>query len=248
MSFLHTARRAARKLGVEVHRYNLAQSQEARLFGMLAHHAVDAVVDVGANDGGYALSLRHGGYRGPIISFEPLSAAHAAATQRAASDANWTLAPRCALGASAGMAEINIAGNSKSSSLLPMLQSHVDAAPTSVVISTESVPVSRLDDIELPELTAARRMFLKIDTQGYELPVLEGATRTLKRCVGVQAEMSLLPLYEGQVLFREIIGWLEQREFELWSLLPGFSDPATGRLLQVDGVFFRPEAESPGDR
>jgi hypothetical protein len=91
-------------------------------------------------------------------------------------------------------------------------------------------------------------MFLKIDTQGYELPVLEGATRTLKRCVGVQAEMSLLPLYQGQVLFREIIGWLEQREFELWSLLPGFSDPATGRLLQVDGVFFRPEAASPGDR
>lgn len=242
MTLLHSARVAARKLGLEVHRYTPSQSMEARLFAMLARHEVDLVLDVGANDGGYAGSLRQGGYTGSIVSFEPLSDAHAALQRAAQGDGQWQVVPRCALGSQPGELQINIAGNSKSSSLLPMMQSHVEAAPHSAVIATEAVPVHRLDDLALPSLAAAQRPFLKIDTQGYELPVLQGAQRTLERCIGVQAELSLLPLYEGQALYRDIIGWLEARGFALWSLIPGFSDPVSGRQLQMDGVFFRPPA------
>lgn len=240
MTLLHTARVAARKLGIEVHRYTPSQSLEARLFAMLERHGVDAVLDVGANDGGYASSLRQGGYTGAIVSFEPLSEAHAALLQAAQDDPLWQVAPRCALGSHAGELQINVAGNSKSSSLLPMMQSHVDAAPYSAVVATEPVPVRRLDDLDLPAFTAAENPFLKIDTQGYEMPVLEGAVQSLQHCVGVQAELSLLPLYEGQALYRDVIAWLEARGFELWSLIPGFSDPVSGRQLQMDGIFFRP--------
>lgn len=241
MSLLNRLRRAARTIGLEVHRYNPAQSLDARFFALLARHRVDLVLDVGANDGGYGGYLRDGGYAGPIVSFEPLQQAHAALSARAARDGRWRVAPRGALGEAAGSVEIHVAGNSKSSSLLPMMDTHRDAAPYSATVGQQTVTVSRLDDVALPELDAASRALLKIDTQGYEMPVLRGAAATLPRCVGVQLEMSLLPLYEGQVLYRELIDWLDAAGFELWGLLPGFTDPRSGRLLQMDGLFFRPE-------
>lgn len=71
------------------------------------------------------------------------------------------------------------------------------------------------------------------------MPVLEGARALLPRVHGIQLELSLLPLYEGQVLYREMIDWLAEKGFELWSVMPGFVDQATGRMLQMDGVFFR---------
>lgn len=239
MSLLHNVRLAARKVGLEVHRYNVAQSLDARFFAMLEQHRVDLVIDVGANDGGYGIHLRQGKFRGPILSFEPLRDVHASLSEIAKRDGSWTVAPQCALGATTGSIEIHVAGNSKSSSLLPMMESHLNAAPYAATVGKESVPLRRLDDIPLPVLRNAQRALLKVDTQGYEMPVLEGAAETLQRCVGVQLEMSLLPLYEGQVLYRELIDWLGQHGFDLWTLLPGFSDPVSGRLLQMDGVFFK---------
>ncbi len=81
---------------------------------------------------------------------------------------------------------------------------------------------------------------LKIDTQGYEWQVLDGAVATLPRITAVLIEMSLVPLYEGQHLWLEIIARLEAMGFKTWSLQPGFVDPSTGRTLQVDGMFCRP--------
>lgn len=239
MTILNSLRKSARKFGIEVHRYDIAHSLDARVLALIRHHGVDLVIDVGANDGGYGTVLREGGYKGSIVSFEPLSQAHAALMQRAQNDGQWVIADRCALGANPGMADIHVAGNSTSSSLLPMLERHVQAAPQSAEVATESVEVKRLDDIDMPLLLASNRAMLKVDTQGYELPVLQGAGTTLKRCVGVQLEMSIVPLYEGQVLYRELIDYLDALGFELWGLLPGFVDPASGRLLQMDGLFFK---------
>jgi hypothetical protein len=91
-----------------------------------------------------------------------------------------------------------------------------------------------------------RNLFLKIDVQGFEPQVLEGAARLLDRTQGVQLELSLAPLYEGQTLFLPLVDWLAKKGFELWALIPGFIDNKTGRMLQVDGIFFRPDAPSIG--
>lgn len=239
MSALHVARLAARRLGLEVHRYDSTQSLQARFFKLLQVHEVDVAIDVGANDGEYGQTLRSGGFKGQIVSFEPLPDAHAALVRRAARDASWTVADPMALGAQSGTTAIHVAANSKSSSVLQMLPSHVGAAPHSRTVGDRQVQIVRLDDVDLPELRRAERALLKIDTQGYEFPVLQGSVETLKRCVGVQIELSLIPLYDGQVLYLDLIDWLVARGFGLWGLLPGFSDPRTGRLLQMDGVFFR---------
>ncbi len=87
------------------------------------------MLDVGAADGGYGTSLRSFGYGGDIISFEPQAAAFARLGETIAADARWT-ARHCALGPEAGEVTMNIASNSTSSSILPMLDSHIEAAPS----------------------------------------------------------------------------------------------------------------------
>ena len=101
------------------------------LVSSLRKFEIDLVLDVGANKGQFASEIRHCGYAGRIVSFEPLSQAHGELLQSSAGDPMWDTYPRCALGDHDGEAEINIAGNSHSSSIMPMLESHLNAAPES---------------------------------------------------------------------------------------------------------------------
>ena len=119
------------------------------------------------------------------------------------------------------------------------MESHASAAPESAYVSAEKVPIFRLDTVATPYLEKARNPFLKIDTQGYEWHVLDGASAIVPRMRGVLCELSLVPLYEGQRLWLEIIRRLEHEGFTLWSIQMGFTDPRDGRTLQVDAIFFR---------
>lgn len=239
MSIKHALKLTARRLGLEVNRYNAVESTEARLFALLSTHRIDTVIDVGANDGGYGRLLRRGGFRGTIVSFEPLEQAHAALTAAAADDPGWLVAPRMALGSENKEIEIHVAGNSASSSILPMHETHEKAAPESRYVGVQRVRLCRLDDVQLPALSAPGRTLLKVDTQGYEMMVLQGASKLLERLAGVQLELSVTPLYEGQVLYLAMAQWLQARGFDLWNVIPGFVDPQSARMLQFDGVFFR---------
>lgn len=243
MTVAHRIRRWALHLGVELNRYDPAQSQTARMARLLECHGIDLVLDVGASFGGYGRWLRGAGYRGDIVSFEPLTDAYTELCRVAAADARWHVAPRMAIGARNGEVVINVAGNSVSSSLRPMHDAHARAAPQSRYVGSERVPLRRLDTVARGALEPDRAVLLKIDTQGYEMEVLQGAAGLLGQVRGVQVELSLTPLYDGQTLYREIIDWLAGHRFHLWNVVPGFLDVATGRLLQFDGVFFRQDEQ-----
>lgn len=233
-----------RRTGYEVVRYRVGSSHSARTIAMLSHQRVNVVLDVGANVGQFGMYLRDIGYGGSIVSFEPMAAAHSALRKAAAGDGNWEVAPRIALGAKSGEVAMNIAGNSESSSILPMLDAHRTAAPESYYIGTERVELRRLDSIAAGYLSSDAIPFVKIDTQGYENEVLEGAEGILPRVVGLQVELSLMPLYAGGRLMSEMVESLQDRGFDLWSVESAFVDPYCGRVLQVDGTFFRRSAAS----
>jgi FkbM family methyltransferase len=199
---------------------------------------IDLVLDVGANSGQYAQGIRDHGWTGPLVSFEPLGSAYAALEERSSADPDWT-ARRLALTDSAGEIELQVAGNSASSSLLPMARLHSEAAPHSAVIGTESVPAARLDDVIDEIALGRRRIWLKLDVQGGELDVLRGAVRTLDRVAVIDAELSLDVLYEGQPDLMEVVSWLRDHGFDLVALDEAFHHPGTGQLLQCDGVFVR---------
>jgi len=169
-----------------------------------------------------------------------LSVAHARLVRASAGDEAWQIAERTAIGDVDGEVEINVSANSFSSSILPMLARHATAAPDSAYVATERVPVHRLDSVLPGRVSADSIVLLKIDTQGYEDRVLAGAGESLKAVRVVQLELSLVALYEGQLLFLDMVKLLEGAGFELHALLPEFVDPITGQTLQVNGIFLRP--------
>lgn len=195
--------------------------------------------DVGANEGQFARAIREYGYTGKIVSFEPLSSARKSLLKFSASDSNWLVHDQCAIGDQDGEIEIHIAGNSVSSSVLPMLESHSSAAVGSTYIDSERVPISRLDSFASRYLGSGTNLFIKIDTQGFEWQVLDGASETLQQACGVLCELSLVPLYDGQRLWRDIVDRLDAEGFMLWALQKGFTDPRPGQSLQMDGIFLR---------
>jgi FkbM family methyltransferase len=237
--FRSFVRGLAKQCGYEIMGHPRAYAACRTLSGLFQQEQINLVLDVGANEGQFADETRVAGYRGKIVSFEPLASAHAVLCSRAQADANWTIADRTALGAQTGSIEINIARNGVSSSILGMLPSHSEAEPGSKYVGTEVVPVNRLDD--LCDLSSTDRVMLKIDVQGYEKQVLEGAPRVLANCKAVIVEMSLVPLYDGQLLAMDLWNLLAKQGFEAWSLEPGIRHPETGRMLQFDGIFVRSE-------
>lgn len=229
------------KLGIDFRKYHPANIPHSLLQLLYVQLGVNTVLDIGANIGQFALTTRIYGFQGNIISFEPLNSAYIQLLENSLKDKKWLIHERCALGSEDGISIINVSANSVSSSLLPMHSNHLNAAPSSVYISQEEILVRTLDhclssyDIDL------RNTFLKIDAQGFESQVINGAKNSLSHIPGVLCELSLVELYDGQKDWQHIINSFLSLGYSVWSIIPGFADKQSGRLLQVDVVFVRSE-------
>ena len=207
---------------------------------LLESEGIEVILDVGANVGQYAMRMRANGFRGRIVSFEPYAQAHRQLDRSAARDPLWE-AHRLAVSDTEGEAELNIAGNSFSSSLLPMSERHLESAPGSAYVTSERVSTARLDAI-WERVVGSARPWVKLDVQGYEMHVLRGMGERLDEARVVETELSLTPLYEGAIPWRAVVDWLEDRGFTLAGVEPGFEDLSSGRMLQFDGIFLREDA------
>lgn len=219
------------QFGVDVVPYDGRYFVDRKRIEIVDRLGVDLVLDVGANTGQYALGLRREGYDGHIVSFEPLYDAYASLCSHA--DRNWNC-HRVALGASEGRQVLHRARNSWSSSLRAITRAHVDAAPDAAFVSEEQVAVRTLDSFGY-----SGRIYLKIDAQGFEREVLQSAAETLTSVVGIELELSIVQLYEGQALFGELLDWTYDHRFCPVSLTREFADPRTGEILQLNGIFAR---------
>jgi FkbM family methyltransferase len=226
-----------RGLGYEIRIARLPRGLERRR-KLMSAAGIDLVLDVGANAGQYATKLRSLGYRGRIVSFEPMAEPFRRLQERATADPSWECV-NYAIGETNGSATINVSENSVSSSLRPILDACVAAAPAARYVGRETVEVRRLDDVFADFVRGDENVLLKIDTQGFEREVLAGARRSLGRIRMLQIEASLRPLYAGESLMCDLVAQLGGAAFELASIEDGFEDAATGRLLQVDLVFVR---------
>lgn len=203
----------------------------------LESRKVDLVIDVGGNKGDYGVHLRRWGYSGRIVSVEPASDPYARLLEQINGDPIWK-AVKVAAGSEAGTAKINISKASVFNSFLPATGLAGRFDPDMEIVGTEEVEVRPLDDILGREAFSSG--FLKIDTQGFERQVLEGATETLKRCVGVQLELPIGHLYEGVWSYREALDYMDGLGFVLAQSIPTntFTEDRAS-VIEFDCVFRR---------
>lgn len=201
--------------------------------------SINLVFDIGANIGQSAIGLIESGYKGKIISFEPLENEYNKLINNSKKYDNWIVADRTAIGSENDITYINVAGNSGSSSILPMNETHSNAEPVSKYIGKQEVKICKLDTISVQYINNTSVIMLKIDTQGFESQVLDGAIEIMSKIKCITLELSLFELYKGQTLWKELIERLEKLGFKLWSIEPGFFDPKDGQMLQIDATFFR---------
>jgi FkbM family methyltransferase len=235
--FRSAVHRLVQRLGFDVVRYDGRRYLNRRRIELIRARGVNVVLDVGANLGQYAAELRRDGYAGRIVSFEPLAQAFAALEAQAGDDRQWECV-QTALGSSDGEEVLNVSKNLWSSSFLPLAAIHEAAAPSSAYVGSERVQVRTIDSLGV--LRPNDVGYLKIDVQGREASVLEGASRTLPRVAAVELELCVRELYDGQELLPDLIERMQRAGFYP-TMLGGATllDPASGELLSVDGIFVR---------
>jgi FkbM family methyltransferase len=231
-------RAACRRLGV----LHVGRRRVRDLIDFIEDRAIRLVIDVGANQGQFGEWLRGNGYRGKILSIEPGKAEFAILSRRAAKDGNWE-ALNCGLGARPGAALLHV-------SRLSVFNSFLDLSPAAelhdermAVDHTEEVAVRTLDEIGIPH---AERVLLKIDTQGYERQVLEGARQSLMRMSGILMELPVIRTYEGEWAFHEALAYMAGLGFVPAQMQPvGFHTVDKAAAVEFD-CLFRPRSEVDG--
>jgi FkbM family methyltransferase len=227
---------AIRKTGYDVVKCKYSK-HELEIEQLLDSLNVSCVLDIGANEGQYAKNIRIGGYKNRIISFEPVKEPFTKLKKLAVNDGLWEI-HNIALGDSDGQSEINISGNSVSSSILGIKSSHTDAAPESKYIGTQKIEIRTLDSLYDELKITGQNIYMKVDTQGFEKNVLVGAKQSLKYIKAIQLEMSVQPLYDGEDLYFQLSDFLYLEGFRLIKIVRGLTK-SNGELLQFDGVFMR---------
>lgn len=236
MNLVELIKKAINPLNIDIVKY--PSSDLRRRQKLLKHFNINKILDVGANSGQYALGIRKIGFKGNIVSFEPVGYVFDKLRKIAIKDPKWEV-HNIALGDKKENLEINISQNTFSSSILNMMPEHLKSAPEAIYLEKETISVDKLDNLFSSLISPNDVVLLKLDVQGFEKNVLEGAKESLKNISGVQVEMSVIEMYEGELTYLEMIDYLAKHGFSLYSLENGFFNNETGQLLQVDGIFFK---------
>ena len=212
-------------------------SYRVQLQGILRRFGIDLVIDVGANEGQFAKSLRKF-YSGDIVSFEPVSAPFTALQQAAASDPRWTVY-NLAIGNENAAQTIHVSQDTVFSSLLASNDYCADRfGPQALGTRDESISVRRLDELlDGLQPRKDRRIFLKMDTQGYDVNVFRGLGDKLPRVLAMQSEVSLIPIYDDMPRWTESLEIYERAGFGVVGLYPVTRDQ--GCIIEYDCLLQR---------
>jgi FkbM family methyltransferase len=214
---------------------------DRHLADVLERLRIELVIDVGASWGQYRGLLRKIGFTGRIVSFEPVGRPWGHCAALAAEDPAWDV-HRMAIGRRSGQRMIKVGSSDDFSSFRPLSAYGRETFEELDVTGEERVPVRTLDGLWADLIGAdARRVFLKTDTQGWDLHVYRGARRHLGRVLGTQCEVAVQRLYRRMPGYHRSLRFLERRGYALTGIYPVWRDGAL-RIGELDCVMARPEA------
>jgi len=218
---------------------NTYENQGLHTIELINRHNIDLVIDVGANMGQFAIELRNSGYSGQIISFEPLIECYK--HLKSIADDMWHI-ENYALGNSNTTETINVSNKTVFSSILDTNEFGRSNFSDSIkVIDTQTITIKKLDDV-IPELINEfdqKKIFLKLDTQGYDNHVILGGKNILTHTHLLQTEVSCKSIYENTPPFYETLKQLSTSGFNITGIFPLSRDKTSMELLEFDCLLIR---------
>ncbi|MCA9951888.1 MAG: FkbM family methyltransferase [Anaerolineales bacterium] len=194
---------------------------------------INCVLDVGANQGQYAKNLRRIGYRGHICSFEPIKQDFETLLDAFKDDPHWT-GFNFALGNENTQKPFNVATECSA------MSSFLSPTDPNWRLHTATVEIKRLDTIFEPIMTrigmTQPRVFLKMDTQGYDVEVIRGAQSHIDKILGLQSEISIMPIYSGMPHYLDALGFYESLDFCLFGASEAARNPDEDSLLEMNCI------------
>ena len=196
--------------------------EQEHLKRFLSEFEIDCVFDVGANSGQYAEMLREIGYRGAIVSFEPIPSLAADMRKKAQRDGKWFI-EECALDDAERIVPFKIMNSSQFSSLKdPSHQEtalFIDQNAVAETIDLQTVRLERWYAVYRDRIRF-NRAFLKMDTQGNDIAVARSAGSYLSKFVGLQSELAIKKIYASSENYRTALDFYTDAGFELSALVP----------------------------
>ncbi len=208
------------------------------LYRLNAYHVnPSTILDIGANRGMFTRTFHHLFPQADILAFEPLVDCYndlcsLKALIRGLECYNVALADQ------SGEDWIHRSSYDYSSSILEMDELHKRIFPYTANEQLKRIKKETLDAI-LGNRQLKRPTLMKMDVQGFEKNVLDGADQSIEQVDYVLCEMSFVSLYKQQPLFDEIYRWLTGRGFHFAGHIAESQAPKSGQLLQIDGLFLR---------
>jgi FkbM family methyltransferase len=204
---------------------------------VLRAYRIDTVLDVGANEGQFAGQVRDLGFTGTIYSFEPVRQTFGLLQQKAGGDSGWHC-HHMALGREPGRLTMNLSEFSSFNSMLAPNDFGAGRFHDQKVVGQEEVEVSTLDAFVAQHVPAGARIFLKMDTQGFDLEVFAGGERSLQDVHVLLSELSLMPIYTGMPRYTEALAAYEAKGFSVSGFFPVNSNDDLS-LIEADCLMVR---------
>jgi FkbM family methyltransferase len=198
----------------------------------------NTIIDVGANDGGFARKIKKVFPNAKLYCFEALDDIYEELNAKTSSLDN-IQTENIALSNEIGEVTFyRCVNNTGSSSMLEMGDIHKVAYPETAENIEVKVKTTTLDTYFESNPLVGPTM-LKIDVQGAEMLVLKGGLKTLEKVDMIFCEVNFLQTYKGCVLFGELYDFLNQRGFGLIGMENVSQSAVDGRYLQADAYFMK---------
>lgn len=224
--------------GYQIKKNKWLYSSDQNLIKSINYNSIKTIIDIGANEGQFAERMINLGFNNTIISFEPMTKQYDRLVKNAQKtkfrDINWIVEKKCAIGSKKDCKEIFISGKNQSSSLMNLSKKHIEISPEFNVVENENVEVETLDNFKDKILSYEKNYLLKIDVQGFELEVLKGSSQILNFINCIFIEVSHENLYQNQPKSIDVINFLIEKNFSIWSIDHVFINRKTGKHYQSD--------------
>ena len=215
---------------------------DTHLKQIFSAYDINTVIDVGANIGQYGLYLKKNGFKGRIISFEPIRETFLKLEEVAKNYPNWDVF-NCALGEKEEKKKMHIAGKSGETDFSSFLSPNSRAFEDFSIRSTESlneILIKVLGNlVDELGIDSKSKIHLKMDTQGYDLNVFKGAGSILNFVVSMQSEISFVPVYDGMPSFVDSLKCFTEKGFKVSGIYPVSRSKDKLYLVESDAILVK---------